>query len=163
MINMFAFNNLKGILVLGGVLTVIIVAIVLSLTQPASPLPPPAQTVRTPVPTSFPELAPPSIFPRASVNIIFNTYSAQYQREQEIINAKEEPIRNQALTVSHFIDRLPYSGSFIKVTYNIYSNQVYLEYSRGNKEEALKEFVDLLKSGGIENINWLSNLQIIEK
>lgn len=159
---MLLLNSFKTILILGGVLLLVILAIALSLTQPVQQ-PPSPQPVQVPVPTSFPALAPPSISPSASVNNVFNTYSEEYLKEQEDIDLKEKPLQDQALTVSRFIDKLPVTGKFIKVTYNIYNNQIYLEYPAGNKDESLKEFVGLLKSNGIENINWLYNLQIIER
>lgn len=140
----------------------IILAIALSLTQPAQQ-PPAPQQIPIPRPTSFPALSPPSISPSASINNVFNTYSEQYLKEQGDVSLKEKPLQDQALIVSHFVDKLPITGKFIKVTYNIYNNQVYLEYPSGNKDESLKEFVDLLKSNRIENISWLYNLQVIER
>lgn len=160
---MLFLNNFKSILILGGVIAIVAVALALSLTQPITPSPTPPETVQIPLPTSFPEMAPPSISPTASVNNVFNTYSEQYKEEQKVISTQEQPIHDQALTISAFIDKLPTTGKFIKVTYNIYNNQVYLEYTAGNKDAALKEFVDLLKANGIENINWLYNLQIVER
>lgn len=159
---MLLINNFKAILILGGVLLLVILAIALSLTQPIQQ-PPSPQPVQVPVPTSFPALVPPSISPSASVNDVFNTYSGQYLKEQEAVNIKEQPLQDQALAVSAFVDKLPITGRFVKVTYNIYNNKVYLEYPGKNKDESLKEFVDLLKSNGIENISWLYNLEIIEK
>lgn len=141
----------------------VLFAVLLSVSSPIAPPPQASPLPSTPIPTSFPDLAPPSISPAASVNNVFNTYSEQYKKEQEIISSEEHAVQNQALTVSAFIDKLPITGRFIQVTYNIYNNRVYLEYPAGNKDEALKEFVDLLKANGIENINWLYNLKIIEK
>lgn len=158
---MLLLNNFKTILILGGVLLIVILAITLSLTQPVSETPAPGQ-VQIPSPTSFPNLAPPSISP-APINNVFNTYSEEYLKEQEEVSKQEKAIGDQALTVSKFVDSLPFSGKFIKVTYNIYNNQIYLEYPRVNKQEALDEFVSLLKANQIENINWLYNLKIIEK
>lgn len=158
---MLLLNNLKTILILGGVLLIVILAITLSLTQPVSEIPT-EQPVQIPAPTSFPNLAPPSISP-APINNVFNTYSEEYLKEQEEVSKQEKAIGDQALVVSKFVDSLPFNGKFIKVTYNIYNNQVYLEYPGTNKQEALDEFVNLIKANNIENINWLNNLKIIER
>lgn len=159
---MLLINNFKAILILGGVLLLVILAIALSMTQPVQQ-PPSSQPVQAPIPTSFPDLAPPSVSPSASINNIYNTYSQDYLKQQEEVSTQEKKIQDQALTVSKFVDKLPITGRFIKVTYNIYNNKVYLEYPGKNKDESLEEFVDLLKSNGIENINWLYNLEIIER
>ncbi len=158
---MILLSNLKTTLILGGILLIIILAIVFSLSAPIAP--PQDQVISTPQPTSFPNLAPPSIPPDAPINNIYNTYSQEYLEEQKIVDQEEQPLDNRALTVSKFVDTLPFTGQYIKVSYNIYNNQVYLEYDRNNKAAAVAEFADLLKKNNIENINWINNLQIIER
>lgn len=159
---MISITNLKSLAFILIILIVLFTVILFgtSQNQQSQPSPSPISTV---TPTSFPNLAPPSISPNASINTTYNEYSEQYLREQEIINQQEKPVIDQALTVSGFIDKLPFQGKNIAVTYNIYNNQIYLEYNRSNKDQALVEFANLLKENNIENINWLYNLNIIEK
>jgi hypothetical protein len=159
---MLSISNIKSLAIIFILLMILSVIILLATTSQQSPTPSPLP-VSSITPTSFPNLAPPSISPAASINTTYNEYSPQYLEEQERISQEEQPVINQALTVSAFIDKLPFKGQFISVTYNIYNNQVYLEYNRADKNQALQEFANLLKENKIENINWLYNLSIIEK
>lgn len=159
---MISIANLKSIgIVL--ILLIILFGIILfgrSQTETPSPAQTPLQSIK---PALKPDLAPPSISPSASIDATFNTYSEQYLKEQAEVNSQEQGITAQAAVVSKFVDRLPITGNYIKVTYNIYNNQVYLEYLRNNKEAALAEFVKLLKKNQIENVSWLYNLNIVER
>lgn len=155
--------NLKIIAIF--IVVFIFVALVISLSRQSTPPAINQTQTSTPSsqPTSYPNLAPSSISPDASVNEIFNTYSEDYLKQQAEVTKQEEGIANQASIVSKFIDKLPITGQFIKVTYNIFNNQVYLEFNRQDKDQASREFAVLLKANQIENVNWLNNLNIIEK
>ena len=157
-------THFKVIAILLGLSIIFLTVIVIgtSLTSTPSPTQSPAPLPKTVQPTSFPNLAPPSISPTASLDTSFNTYSEDYLRQQEEATKQEQQIATQSLLVSHFVDKLPVQGQYIKVTYNIYNNQVYLEYNRIDKKKALAEFVNLLKQNQIEDVKWLYNLKIIE-
>ena len=157
-------THFKVIAILLGLSIIFLTVIVIgtSLTSTPSPTQSPAPLPKTVQPTSFPNLAPPLISPTASIDTSFNTYSEDYLRQQEEATKQEQQIATQSLLVSHFVDKLPVQGQYIKVTYNIYNNQVYLEYNRIDKKKALAEFVNLLKQNQIEDVKWLYNLKIIE-
>ncbi len=159
---MLSITNLKSLAFILIIIIVIFSVILFGTSQTGQPQPS-ISPISSMSPTSFPNLAPPSISPQASINTTYNQYSEQYLEEQEKINEQEQPVIDQALTVSAFVDKLPYKGQFITVTYNIYNNQIYLEYDKAQKEQSLNEFADLLKRNDISNINWLYNLNIIEK
>lgn len=160
---MLSIANIKYLAIII-VLLVILSAVIIMGTLQTQPSPPPQPTQpRSVQPTSFFNLAPPSISPSSSIDDNFIEYSQQYLEQQEKITQEERSTDKQALIVSSFIDKLPITGQYIKVTYNIYNNQVYSEYDRDNKEAATKEFANLLKENQIQDINWLYNLQIIER
>lgn len=159
---MLSITNLKSLAFILIILIVLFTVILFGTSQTEQPQSSPFP-ISSVTPTSFPNLAPPSISPNASINTTYNQYSEQYLQEQEQINQQEKPVIDQALTVSAFVDKLPLKKQFINVTYNIYNNQIYLEYNRVDKNQALEEFANLLEENNIDNINWLYNLNIIER
>jgi|CXWK01.1.fsa_nt_gi PBP1b-binding outer membrane lipoprotein LpoB len=159
---MFSIINLKFIALIL-IIFIIVSVVVVFMTTPQTQSPSQQIPTQSVSPTSYPNLNPSPIPPSAPIDNTFNSYTPEYLEEQQKVTEQEQPLYNKALIVSEFTDKLPFTGQYIKVSYNIYNNQIYLEYDKNNKDQALAEFVNLLKQNRIENINWLYNLSILEK
>lgn len=159
---MSSLINLKSLAIIIILLVILSMIIILTI-RPSSPTYPVPSPVTTIQPTSYPNLVPPPVPSNAPINTDFIDYDEEYKKSQEQIYQQEKPILDRSTAVANFRDKLPYTGQFISVTYNIYAGQINLQYQKNNKQQALDEFVKLLKDNQIENIDWLPNLIITEK
>jgi|SRR5581483_5503077 len=111
----------------------------------------PHSTPPTPLPTILPTFVPGEV------------YDKEYQDQFPTIAAENQPILERELLVSQFHDSLPYTGTYIKVTYNIGTHNTTVILDRNNTSKANEEFNKLLQKNGIKDRSWIRDLVIISE
>ena len=87
-------------------------------------------------------------------------YSEEYTRRAAEVAKEELPQLQRDDAVSKFMDTLPYSGTYIQVTYTLSTNVIAVTMPQENLDAANKEFDELLRRNNIQDKNWIVDLVI---
>lgn len=139
--------------IIGIILTIAIIGLVIWLTatskiSPSSPLPP------------IQIFVPPSKTPVVKSD---TGVGAEYNQNQDKINAQEQPILDKMAKIIDFKDTLPFKGTYSSLEFNIKKGKYILTIDKNNISKGQSEYKDLLNKYEVDRQYISDRLETVYK